>query len=630
MLGKITYHVSRTTYHVFSYFCNMQKRWVIKPDGDTDSIKKMGELLGIDRYLSGLLVQRGITTFEDAKTFFRPSLSHLHDPFLMKDMDLAIDRIEAAMAKGERVMVYGDYDVDGTSAVALVFSFLKRFHEFVDYYIPDRYTEGYGVSLKGIDYAAENGFKLIIALDCGIKAVEKVAYALEKGIDFIICDHHRPGAELPPAYAVLDPKRADCEYPYKELSGCGIGFKLIQAIAQRRNIPFENLHTYLDLVVISIASDIVDITGENRVLAYFGLKLINSSPRPGVEALLHYAGVHARKSDTGSGERDTWNVARDTQHAKRDTQHVPRDTQTCYDKELTITDLVFTIGPRINAAGRIESGNNSVKLLIAASLDEARALAEQINNYNIERKNLDTLATQEAIDMIRRDEKLRNAKSTVIYHPQWHKGVIGIVASRLTESFYRPTIVLTSSGGLITGSARSVKDFDIYEAVDACSGLLEHFGGHKYAAGLSLRPENLVAFQEKFEEIVTEKMAGVEFKPELDVDVVLPLSAVNTRFYNILKQFAPFGPGNMPPLFETDGVVNAGGSKLVGKNHIRLCVVHPEISGGPCSAIAFQQGDHFHLIEKGIPFDICYHLEENEWNGNVSLQLNVKDIRFAL
>ena len=513
----------------------MQKRWVIKPDGDTDSIKKMGELLGIDRYLSGLLVQRGITTFEDAKTFFRPSLSHLHDPFLMKDMDLAIDRIETAMAKGERVMVYGDYDVDGTSAVALVFSFLKRFHEFVDYYIPDRYTEGYGVSLKGIDYAAENGFKLIIALDCGIKAVEKVAYALEKGIDFIICDHHRPGAELPPASAVLDPKRADCEYPYKELSGCGIGFKLIQAIAQRRNIPFENLHTYLDLVVISIASDIVDITGENRVLAYFGLKLINSSPRPGVEALLHYAGVHARKSDT-------WNVARDTQHATLNTHHLPRDTQTCYDKELTITDLVFTIGPRINAAGRIESGNNSVKLLIAESLEGARALAEQINNYNIERKNLDTLVTQEAIDMIRRDEKLRNAKSTVIYHPDWHKGVIGIVASRLTESFYRPTIVLTSSGGLITGSARSVKDFDIYEAVDACSGLLEHFGGHKYAAGLSLRPENLLAFQEKFEEIVTEKMAGVEFKPELDVDVVLPLSAVNTRFYHIFKQFAPFAP----------------------------------------------------------------------------------------
>jgi len=605
----------------------MQKRWVIKPDGDTDSIKKMGELLGIDRYLSGLLVQRGITTFSDAKAFFRPNLSQLHDPFLMKDMDLAIDRIEAAMARDEKVMVYGDYDVDGTTAVALVYSFLKRLHKSADYYIPDRYTEGYGVSLKGIDYAAENGFTLIIALDCGIKAVEKVAYAREKGIDFIICDHHRPGAELPPAAAVLDPKRADCTYPYKELSGCGIGFKLIQALAQRRNIPFENLHTYLDLVVISIASDIVDITGENRVLAYYGLKLINSQPRPGVEALLHYAGVHAKKSDGGSQMTDDRSKTTEGKHRSSDIRHPSSDN--CYDKELTITDLVFTIGPRINAAGRIESGKNSVKLLIAESLEDARSTAEQINNYNTERKNLDKIATDEAVAMISKDERLRNAKSTVIYHPDWHKGVIGIVASRLTESFYRPTIVLTSSGGLITGSARSVKDFDIYEAVDACNGLLEHFGGHKYAAGLSLKPENLEAFQAKFEQIVIEKMKGVEFQPELEIDAVIPLSAVNTRFYNILKQFAPFGPGNMPPIFETDGVVNAGGSRLVGKNHIRLCVVHPEISGGPCSAIAFQQGDHFHHIEKGIPFDIVYHLEENEWNGQVSLQLNVKDIRFA-
>ncbi len=615
----------------------MQKRWVIKPDGDTDSIKKMGELLGIDRYLSALLVQRGLTTFADAKTFFRPKLEQLHDPFLMKDMDRAIIRIEEAVAKGEKVMVYGDYDVDGTTAVALVFSFIKRFHEGVDYYIPDRYTEGYGISFKGIDYASENNFKLIVALDCGIKSVEKVAYALEKGIDFIICDHHRPGAELPAASAVLDPKQADCNYPYKELSGCGIGFKLIQAIAIKRNIPFEELHTYLDLVVISIAADIVDITGENRVLAYFGLKLINSSPRPGVEALLHYAGVHARKTDTGSGMQDARSGMQDARSGMQDpgsksgSSRIPHPASSnCYDKELTITDLVFTIGPRINAAGRIESGNNSVKLLISANLDDARTVAEQINNYNIERKNLDALATHEAIEMISRDAKLRNAKSTVIYNPSWHKGVIGIVASRLTESFYRPTIVLTSSGGLITGSARSVKDFDLYEAVDACSDLLEHFGGHKYAAGLSLKPENLEAFQAKFEETVLRKLNGAEFQPEMDIDQALPLSAVNSRFYNILKQFAPFGPGNMPPLFETDGVVNAGGSRLVGKNHIRMTVVHPDVSGGPCSAIAFQQGDHFGLIDKGIPFDICYNLEENEWNGNVSLQLNVKDIRFAI
>jgi len=602
----------------------MQKRWVNKPEGDAESIRKMSELLGIDRYLSGLLVQRGINTFEDAKAFFRPSLNKLHDPFIMKDMDLAVDRIEQAMAAQEKILVYGDYDVDGTSAVALVYSFIKRFHDPANFYIPDRYTEGYGVSIKGIDFAAENGFKLIIALDCGIKAVEKITYAKAKGVDFIVCDHHRPGAELPPACAVLDPKRADCPYPYKELSGCGIGFKLIQAIAQRRNIPFEAIHEYLDLVVISIASDIVDITEENRVLAYFGLKLINSKPRPGIEALLHYAGVHAKTNDVAGNEKRG--------SEKREARsEIKNGNSLCYDKELTVTDLVFTLGPRINAAGRIESGKNSVRLLIAKSLEEAQTIAVQINNYNTERKNLDKIATDEAIAMISHDEKLRNAKSTVIFQPGWHKGVIGIVASRLTETFYRPTIVLTSSSpDLITGSARSVKDFDIYEAVDACSGLLEHFGGHKYAAGLSLKPENLEAFREKFEEFVTEKMKDMDLQPELEVDVVLPLSAVNSRFYNILKQFAPYGPGNMAPLFETDGVVNAGGSRLVGKNHIRLTVVHPDISGGPCPAIAFQQGEHFGLIDKGIPFDICYHLEENEWNGQVSLQLNVKDIRFPV
>jgi single-stranded-DNA-specific exonuclease len=588
----------------------MHKRWVVKPEGDADGVSKMSEMLGIDKYLSGLLVQRGISNFKDAKAFFRPNLDQLHDPFLMKDMDLAITRIDEALSKGEKILVYGDYDVDGTSAVALVYSFFHRHHEAMDYYIPDRYTEGYGISFKGIDFAHENGVRLIIALDCGIKAVEKVAYAKEKGIDFIICDHHRPGAELPAAIAVLDPKRNDCTYPYKELSGCGIGFKLIQAFAARHNIPFSNLHAYLDLVVISIASDIVDITGENRVLAYYGLKLVNSFPRPGVEALLHYSGVHAK----GVNKNVREDVSKNTNW---------------YDKELTITDLVFTIGPRINAAGRIESGKNSVKLLIAENLADARTLAEQINNYNIERKNLDAIATVQAINMINSDEKLRNAKSTVIYHPDWHKGVIGIVASRLTETFYRPTIVLTLSSGLITGSARSVKEFDIYEAVDACSGLLEHFGGHKYAAGLSLKPENLDEFSSRFETFVQEKLQGQVLSPELEVDLALPLSAVNSRFYNILRQFAPFGPGNMAPLFETDGLVDAGGSRVVGKNHLRLNVIHPEISGGPCSAIAFQQGEHSGLIEKGIPFDLCYHLEENEWNGQVSLQMNVRDIRFT-
>jgi single-stranded-DNA-specific exonuclease len=386
------------------------------------------------------------------------------------------------------------------------------------------------------------------------------------------------------------------------LSGCGIGFKLIQAYAQVSNIPFENLVQYLDLVAISIASDIVDITGENRILAYFGLKLINSKPRPGLEALFRYSSM--MKNDDGLGG----NV---------------------FNRELTITDLVFMIGPRINAAGRIENGKNSVRLLITTNLDEAKRVAEQINAYNTERRTLDSQATQQALEMIGADPRLKSARSTVIYHPDWHKGVIGIVASRLTEFYYRPTIVLTLSNGLITGSARSVKDFDIYEAVDACSDLLEHFGGHKFAAGLSLKPENLELFSTRFENAVTERLQGIELFPVLEIDAALPLNVINSRFYGVLKQFAPFGPGNMAPLFVTKGVMDAGGSRIVGKNHLKLSVVHPDIAGGPFSAIAFQQGEQFGLIEKQIPFNICYHVEENEWNGTVNLQLNIKDIKFS-
>jgi len=484
----------------------------------------------------------------------------------------------------------------------LVYTFLHKFYDQLDFYIPDRYIEGYGISFQAIDFAAENRFSLIIALDCGIKAVEKVKYANQKGVDFIICDHHRPGNELPPACAVLDPKRADCPYPYKELSGCGIGFKLIQAYAQRNNIPFVDLTQYLDLVVVSIASDIVDITGENRILAYYGLKLMNIKPRPGLEAILRYSSLQKKSNGNGEG---------------------------FFNKELTITDLVFLVGPRINAAGRIESGRNSVSILICEDLEEALHLGEKIDNYNTERKSLDTLATQQAIEMIEQDERLKTSKSTVIFNRDWHKGVIGIVASRLTEHYYRPTIVLTLSGELITGSARSVKDFDLYDAIDSCSDLLEHFGGHKYAAGLSLKPENLRAFIDRFEQVVTEKLNGKELIPEIEIDTNLPLSNINSRFYNVLRQFSPFGPGNPSPLFRTEGIIDAGGSRIVGKNHIKLYVVHPEISGGPFSAIAFQQGDHFEKIEKGIPFDICYFLEENEWNGSVSLQLNIKDIKFG-
>jgi single-stranded-DNA-specific exonuclease len=578
----------------------MEKRWVLKPQGDPETVKKLAGELNIDQPLANLLAQRGIRTFEESKAFFRPSLDDLHDPFLMKDMDKAIDRIGKALKKGEKILVYGDYDVDGTTAVSLVYLYFRQYTDRIDYYIPDRYTEGYGISIRGIDFAAEKGFSLVIALDCGIKAVEKIQHANSKGVDFIICDHHRPGSDLPDACAVLDPKRPDCTYPYKELSGCGIGFKLVQAYARKADLPFEKLVQYLDLVAVSIASDIVDITGENRILAHFGLTLINTKPRPGLEAVLQYGGVG----------------------------RAPANGMPYFTKELTITDLVFLIGPRINAAGRIESGNNSVRLLISDNMEEAKTIGKQIDCYNTERKNLDATATQQALEMIGGSEIQRNARSTVIFHPEWHKGVIGIVASRLTETYYRPTIVLTQAGGLITGSARSVKDFDVYDAIDACSDLLEHFGGHKFAAGLSLKPENLDRFKTRFEEAVAERLKGIELMPEIEVDMELPLYAISSRFYSILKQFAPFGPGNMSPIFRTDGVIDAEGSRVVGKNHLKLNIAHPEIPGGPFAGIAFQQGVHFRLIEKKIPFNICYNIEENEWNGTRSLQLNVKDIRF--
>ena len=580
----------------------MKKRWILKERGEETVIGQLSRELNIDQHLANLLVQRDIHTFDQAKAFFRPRLEELYDPFLMKDMDKAINRIEEALKKREKVLIYGDYDVDGTTAVSLVYLFLRKLTDQIDFYIPDRYTEGYGISSKGITYAADEGFSLVIALDCGIKAVEMVKEAKATGVDFIICDHHRPGAKIPEAVAVLDPKRPDCSYPYKELSGCGIGFKLIQAYAQKNDIPFEELKEYLDLVVVSIAADIVDITGENRILAYYGLKLVNIRPRPGIEAVLKYANILKKEEEDGN---------------------------LFFNRELTISDLVFLVGPRINAAGRIESGRNSVELLIADNFKLAREIGKQIDSYNTERKTLDALATQQAVEMISSDEKLKQARSTVIFNPDWHKGVIGIVASRLTEIFYRPTIVFTQAGDFITGSARSVKDFDIYDAVNSCSDLLEHFGGHKFAAGLSLKPENLEAFQIRFEEIVTERLQGVELIPEVEIDAELPLFSIHSRFFNILKQFAPFGPGNLAPLFVTKGVVNAGGTRIVGKNHLKLCVVHPEVHGGPFSGIAFQQGDHMGHIDKGIPFDLCYHIEENEWNGTVTLQLNVKDIKYG-
>lgn len=581
----------------------MNKRWVLKERGDPEIVQQLSRDLNINTLLSTLLVQRGVNSFEDARSFFRPKLLQLHDPFLMKDMDKAVYRVEKAIRNHEKILIYGDYDVDGTTAVALVYTFLKSIYREVGFYIPDRYSEGYGVSKTGIEYAAENNFTLIIALDCGIKAVDNIKYALDLGIDFVVCDHHRPGDVLPPAFAILDPKRSDCYYPYDELSGCGLGFKLIQAFSKKNRMPFKRLEKYLDLVVVSIAADIVPITGENRILAYFGLKLLNSKPRPAFTSILHYSNIKK----------------------KNEFQYV--DEEFAFNRKLSISDLVFLIGPRINAAGRMESGRNSVELLISNTIETAIERAEQINHFNTERRTLDMQITQQAIDMIANDDSFANKKSTIVYNPNWHKGVLGIVASRITEHYYRPTIILTQANGLITGSARSVKDFDIYNAIDQCYDLLEHFGGHKYAAGLSIKPENFEAFKDLFERNVANTIQEHMLIPEIEIDAKVRLSSISTKFYKILKQFAPFGPDNMAPIFMTEGVVDTGFACVVGKNHLKLSVIHPDISGFPLAAIAFQQGNKLPIVQSGRPFSICYHVEENEWNGHVSLQLNIKDIK---
>lgn len=583
----------------------MLKRWVLKTQGDRGVIDELMNKLKIDRQLANLLAQRGIFSYDGAEAYFRPKFGQLHDPFLMKDMDKAVERIYRAIRNREKILVYGDYDVDGTSAVALVYTYLKERHELIDFYLPDRYSEGYGISLKGIDFARDNGFSLIIALDCGIKAIEKIAYANEVHIDFIICDHHRPGDSLPDACAILDPKREDCEYPYKDLSGCGVGFKLIQAMSMVDQADGQDLYgmlvKYLDLVVISIASDIVPITGENRVLAYLGLKKINSNPRPGIEAIIDVSNTIKSNGTNGKAQY--------------------------FDRELTINDLVFIVGPRINAAGRIESARNSVELLITEDYKKALEIGTQINGLNTERKKLDEYATQQAIEEISNDPSMEGRLSTVIYREGWHKGVIGIVASRLIETWYRPTIVLTRSDGLVTGSARSIKGFDIYEAVDACSDLLEHFGGHTYAAGLSMKPENFEAFRERFESYTREHLTEECKVPEIEIDADLDFKDITLKFYRILKQFAPFGPGNMSPVFRTLNVEDDGNARIVGSKHLKLNVYQPEVRGGPISSIAFQLANCLDIVNDGKYFDICYHIEENDWNGKVSFQLNIKDIR---
>jgi single-stranded-DNA-specific exonuclease len=577
----------------------MNKRWVHKEQSVLEDVRDLAQQLNIENSLSNLLIQRGITSFDEAKIFFRPQLKQLHSPFLMKGMDKAITRIEKALANNEKILIYGDYDVDGTTAVALVYTYIHSFYDQLDFYVPDRYSEGYGVSYQAIDFAKENNFTLVIALDCGIKAVEKIKYASERNIDFIICDHHRPGNIIPVACAVLDPKQDDCNYPFKELSGCGLGFKLAQAFEERNNVSSIDLNSLLDLVAVSIASDIVPVTGENRILAHYGLKLINTNPRAGIEAILKYSNIN-RKTPAANGF--------------------------IFSKELSISDLVFLVGPRINAAGRIESAKDSVKILITSSFEYASRKGEQINELNTERKNLDALATEQALEMINTSVELQKRKSTVVYNPEWHKGVIGIVASRLTEHYYRPTIVFTKSNGLLTGSARSVKNFDVYDAVDSCSEYLEHFGGHMYAAGLSIKPENFENFSNKFEKYVSTHIKEEMMIPEIEIDSQLNLNKINAKFFRILKQFAPFGPENMAPVFMAKRVIDTGFVRIVGSNHLKLNVIHPDISGLPFPAIAFQQSEHYEHIKNGGLFDMSYHLEENEWNGKVSLQLNIKDI----
>ena len=589
----------------------METKWILNQSVDKQQVAEIVKVLNIDENLATLLVQRGITNYEEAKTFFRPSLSQLHDPFLMKDMDRAVERVIRAINDGEKVLVYGDYDVDGTTAVAVVYTYLKPFFKKkkIEFYIPDRYEEGYGISIKGIDYAADNGFKLVIALDCGIKAVERIEYANQRGVDFIICDHHRAGDVIPNAVAVLDAKRPDCHYPYDELSGCGVGFKLVTALSMKGLGTIEQVYELLDLLAVSIAADIVPITGENRVLAYFGLKQLNKKPRPGIEAILQHANIYRRDED--QQEQD----------------------ENVLTRELTISDLVFLIGPRINAAGRIAKASDSVRLLLADKKEHAEKLAASINDLNDERREFDNRITEEALDMIDADDVLRDAKSTVVFNERWHRGVIGIVASRLTDYYYRPTIVLTRANGLVTGSARSIKNFDIYDAIDNCSDLLEHFGGHKYAAGLSMKPENLPEFRRRFEAYVAEHLVDEDFVPEMEVDLKIKFSDITSKFMRILNQFAPFGPGNMAPVFWTDNVIDAGGSRPVGGHkHLKLTVSQvgdAEQGVAPFSGIAFQKGDLFNRIHSGEPFSICYHLEYNTWQGKTNLQLNVKDIKFA-
>ena len=561
-------------------------RWTIKPKPESIKLAIMKKVLQVDDTVATLLLQRGIDTYEAAKTFFRPSFNDLHNPYLMKDMDKAVSRIEAAIENNENILVYGDYDVDGTTSVALMSSYLKTKTENVATYIPDRYVEGYGVSYKGIDFAEDNGFSLIIALDCGVKAIEKVAYAKGKSIDFIICDHHRPGDKIPEAVAVLDPKRDDCAYPFKELCGCGVGFKLICALAEKDEKTPEDLVEYLDLVATAIGADIVPIVNENRALAYFGLQVINSNPRPGMKAMI---------------------------------AEVKKD-------ELTITDVVFIIAPRINAAGRMKHGNHAVTLLTETDFNLAAKHALDIDQYNTDRRDTDKRITVEALVQIEENSE-QERFSTVVYDENWHKGVIGIVASRLIETYYRPTLVFTKSGNKLAASARSVKGFDVYNALEACSEFIEQFGGHKYAAGLTLLPENYEAFKTKFESVVKESIDPKLLTPELKIDSEINLNEIDHRLYRILSQFAPFGPGNMTPVFMTQAIKDTGWGKCVGEDDKHLRFTATQKANEKLVCIGFGLGDKLDIIKDKKSFNVVYTIDENHWNGNISLQLKLKDIK---
>lgn len=570
-------------------------KWNYEPllKQDVDRCDELARKLGISPVLCQLLIQRGVASYEEAVKFFNPRLEDLHDPFLMPDMDKAVKRIEKALGQKERIMIYGDYDVDGTTAVALVYRFLRKFTTNLDYYIPDRYDEGYGISEQGIDYASETDVKLIIALDCGIKAIDKVAYAKSKGIDFIIGDHHMPDDTLPDAVAVIDAKRVDSTYPYEHLSGCGVGFKLAQALAQNNKLDFSELSELLDLVAVSIASDIVPITGENRILAHYGLKQLNSNPSLGLKGIIDICGLN--------------------------------------HKNITVSDIIFKIGPRINASGRMMNGKEAVDLLLSNSTQDAREKSEHIDHYNDTRRELDKRITDEANTFIDEHVDMDKRNSIVIYDESWHKGVIGIVASRLTEKYLRPAVVLTKSHGLITGSARSAMGFDVYKAIESCKDILENFGGHTYAAGLSLKEENLAEFRRRFEALSVEMIAPEMMLPQIDIDAELTFKEIDSKFISDLSRFAPFGPDNLNPIFMTRGVHDFGTSKLVGKDnvHLKLDMID-RTSSLPVNGIAFRQSPSYTLVKSGAPFNICYTLEENTHHGKTMTQLYVKDIDSGL